>query len=117
MPAYVATCLASILRGTTENAYGDQVDTNTPIAQHIPMSIIEDSHRTFDPVTGTPRVVRTVGGFAPSNTDVTEDDRVLDETHGITYVVQAVTQQRSWSFLPDLELDLRQINNLPGPTT
>lgn len=117
MPAYVATCLASVLRGTTENAYGDEVDAATPIAQHIPMSIIEDNHRIMDPVSGTPRVIRTVSCFAPSNIDVTEDDRILDETHGITYVVQAVTQQRSWSFTPDRELDLRQINDLPGSTT
>lgn len=110
----IATCLASVLRGVTENEFGDEVDANTPIAQHIPMSIIEDSHRIMDPVSGTPRVIRTVGCFAPSNTDVTEDDRILDETHGVTYVVQGVTQQRSWSYTPDIELDLRQINDTPG---
>lgn len=117
MPGYVATCLASIMRGTTENVYGDEVDDTTVVAAHIPMSIIEDTHRSYDRVTGTPRVIRTVGGFCPSNTDVTEDDRVLDETHGILYVVQAVTQQRSWSFLPDIELDLKQVPNNPGPGT
>ena len=113
----IATCLASILRGTVTDVYGDELDASTPVYQHIPMSIIEDSHRIYDPVTDTARVIRTVGGFCPSDTDVTENDRVLDETHGITYVVQAVTQQRSWSYKPDLELDLRQINDLAGPTT
>jgi len=113
----IATCKASIYRGETTSYLGDPIDSTTAIATGIPMSIIEDSHRIQDPVSDTPRVIRTVGGFCPAGTDITEDDRVFDETHGITYVVQGVSQQRSWSYTPDLELDLRQINTTPGPIT
>jgi hypothetical protein len=105
----VATCTASVLRGTTNDAYGDPEDNATVAASGITASIRETSRTVFDPNTQTPRVVRLIEGVMPAGTDVVDTDQVRDDTYGITYMVEAVTQERQPGFTPDLKLQLKRI--------
>jgi hypothetical protein len=105
----LATCTASILRGTATDAYGDTVDAATVVASGIVASIRETSRVVSDPATQQPRIVRSADGAMPAGTDVRDSDQVRDDTNGVTYIVQAVTQNREPGFTPDLQLQLKRI--------
>lgn len=106
----VATCTASILRGTTTDDYGDVTDNATVVATGIIASIREQSRTVFDPNTQQPRIVRFTEGVMPAGTDVVDTDQVRDDTYGITYFVEAVTQDREPGFTPDLKLQLKRVS-------
>ena len=105
----IATCSASILRGTGTDAYGDVTDTSTVIASGVLASIRETGHVVFDPNTQEPRIARMTECVMPSGTDVQDADQVTDDTHGVSYFVEAVTQDREPGFTPDLKVQLKRI--------
>lgn len=109
-----ATCTASILRpvpGAT-TSLGDPAGTYTVIATGVPASITEDGRRTFDAATQTPRSIRTLSALIGSSTDIRKGDRLRDDSHGGTlFVVKEVTQERSFAYTPDLELDLGRVGS------
>lgn len=104
----IATTKVSILRGTTTDAYGDEQDTDTPIATGIPASLIEQSRRVTTRDNPTPRIVRYAVARVPARTDVTDQDRVLDERTGATYIVDAVSGMDNPAIEVDRRLDLRR---------
>lgn len=106
-----ATCTASVLRPTGAlTARGDAAATYTVIATGVPASISEDSLRTWDQATQTPRSVRKLSALIGSATDVRKGDRLRDDSHGgLLYVVKDVTQERSFGYTPDIELDLGRV--------
>lgn len=106
-----ATCLATILRPTgAKTAGGDPAAVYTVVATGVPASITEDSRRTSDRATQTPRTVRVLSALVGSTQDVQVGDRLRDDTHGgLLYVVKTVTQDRSFGYAPDLELDLGRV--------
>ncbi|MCW2898566.1 MAG: hypothetical protein JWO67_831 [Streptosporangiaceae bacterium] len=104
----IANATASILRGTTKNAYGDDVPSGTVVASGITAYFAEDAQTVFDPATQAPRIVRTVSGLVPSTTDITEDDQIRDDTTGITYAIQAVVRPSLPGRAADLQLALRR---------
>lgn len=106
----VATCTASVLRGTGTDTYGDVTDNSTVAASGILASIRETSRTIFDPNTQQARVIRTTEGVMPAGTDVVDTDQVRDDTNGITYFVEAVTQNREPGFTPDLVMQLKRVS-------
>lgn len=91
------------------NSRGDSAGTYTQISTGVPASITEDTKRTWDQATQTPRTVRVLSALIGSNTDIRKGDRLRDDTHGLLYVVKDVTQERSFAYTPDLELDLGRV--------
>lgn len=106
----IATCSASILRGTGTDLYGDPVDNGTVIASGVIASIRETSQVVMDAATQAPRIIRYVAGTVPSGTDVVDTDMVRDDSHGMLYSVEAVTQNRQPGYTPDLELQLKRVS-------
>lgn len=106
----IATCTASILRGTGTDTYGDVTDTSAVIQSGVIASIRQTSQTVYDPSTQSARVINVIMGTFPSGTDVLDTDQVRDDTYGITYIVESVTQNRQPGFTPDLELLLRQVS-------
>lgn len=104
----VANTKVSILRGTTTDAYGDEKDTDTPIATGIPASLVEQSRRVTTRDNPTPRIVRYAVARVPARTDVTDQDRLLDERTGATYIVDAVSGMANPAIEVDRRLDLRR---------
>ncbi|MEV8610107.1 head-tail adaptor protein [Amycolatopsis sp. NPDC051373] len=106
----LATCRASIFRGTVPDEYGDPVPNNTtPAASGVPLAVDERNSRVFDQATQTPRVVRVVTGTVPSTTDVLTGDRIRDDWNGVLYTVQNVTRPRTAGRAPDTVLELKRV--------
>jgi hypothetical protein len=104
----IATTTVSILRGTTTDAYGDERDTDTPVATGIPASLTEQSRRVTTRDDPTPRIVRYAVARLPARTDVTDQDRIRDERTGAVYIVDAVSGMANPAFEVDRRLDLRR---------
>ncbi|MGY0062842.1 hypothetical protein ACWY4P_40955 [Streptomyces sp. LZ34] len=104
----LATTTVSVLRGTTTDPFGDEQDTAAVHASGIPASLIESTRQTFEPVTGTPRIVRTHVARLPATTDVSEDDRIRDEQTGEVYIVVSVTRNANPVLTQPLRLDLKR---------
>lgn len=110
MTVYViATCTASILRGVGVDTYGDVTDTSVVTQSGVLASIREISRVVFDPNTQDPRVARITECVMPSGTDVQDTDQIRDDTYGVTYFVEDVTQDRAPGFTPDLKVQLKRI--------
>jgi hypothetical protein len=104
----VATTKVSILRGTTTDAYGDEADVDTPVYTGIPASLVEQSRRVTTRDDPSPRIVRYAVARVPADTDVTDQDRLLDERTGAKYIVDAVSGMDNPALRVDRRLDLRR---------
>ena len=104
----LATTRVSVLRGNTTDSFGDEADTTAVHASGIPASLIESTRQTFEPVTGTPRIVRTHIARVPQTTDVTEDDRIKDEATAEIYIVVSVSKNANPVLAQPLRLDLKR---------
>lgn len=103
-----ATTTISVLRGTSTDGYGDDVDTDTAVRTGIPASLVEQTRRVTTRDDPTPRIVRYAVGRVTSGTDITDQDRVRDERTGAIYIVDAVSSMNSAAVAADLRLDLRR---------
>lgn len=85
----LATTRGAILRGMTEDVFGEGVDSDTPVAglDDIPVSITEISRDVFDPAEQTLRTVRKLVGRIPANIVVQEGDRLRDNRTGEIYII------------------------------
>ena len=106
----LATCTASILRGTVENAFGDLVDAEVAIASGVLAQITERNRTVLEPNSSTPRTVRDIRGVVPSDTDIAENDRLRDDTHGVTYIVVEAIRPGGPAYSRDTELMLKRVD-------
>jgi hypothetical protein len=90
--AETANTTASILRGTTSNQFGDQIDASTPVITGLPVTLIETGKRVQDPASPTPRTVRQIYASVPEWAGILDTDRLLDEQTGDTYIITSVTR-------------------------
>jgi hypothetical protein len=95
----MAMTSVSILRGTTVDAYGDTLDTDTPIATHVPASITFTSTSDTTEETGRQYQVNDADAEVPPGTDIRVGDRLLDENTGLVFVVRGVEPTPN-AFLP-----------------
>ena len=103
-----ATTTLTVYRGTTTDGYGDEQDTDTAVHTGIPASLVEQTRRVTTRDDPTPRIVRYAVGRVTSGTDITDQDRLLDERTGAVYIVDAVSSMTSAAVAADLRLDLRR---------
>ena len=106
----IANTRVTVLRGTTVDAFGDEVDTSTEVAVDIAASLVEQSRTATTREDPTPRVVHYTVGRLPWGTDVTEDDRLRDQRTGRVYIVTAVSRPSGIGIVPDLRVDLKITN-------
>jgi hypothetical protein len=110
----IATTWVTVLRGTSTDLFGDQIDLSSEAGgdtrTRIPASLIEGSRTIKTPNSPTPRIVRYATARLAPGTDITVDDRLRDENTGRIYAVTAVTQPAAIGFTPPLRLDLTLIN-------
>jgi hypothetical protein len=93
MPGLIATTTATLLRGGENDAMGDFVPTDTPVAgaSSVPCSMVERSRSVFDPASSAWRVVRYLKArFIAGAFPAVVGDRVRDESTGLVYVVSDV---------------------------
>jgi len=104
------TTLVSILRGTTTDTYGDEVDTDTLVYADLPASIMETMRTVFSQDAATPMIVRVVTGRVGGGTDIRVGDRLLDQATSQRYMADSFTRSSSPIHTPDVVLDLRYVS-------
>ena len=104
----LATTTVSILGGTGTDAFGDETDGTTVLTSGVPASLIESTRTAMEPVTGTPRIVRTHICRLPPGTDVDETRRIKDEQTDEIYIVVSVTRNASPILAQSLRADLKR---------
>lgn len=101
----------SVLRGTTFNQFGDEVDANDPVIEHLPATLIETGHKTQDPSSPTPRTIREITCRVPYWSGVQDTDRILDERTQDIYIIISVTRPPTIIGAPvDLVLSLKRVS-------
>lgn len=85
----VATTRAALLRGSSTDGLGDEVDETTivPGFEDFPISIIERDGMEFDQASSTWRSVRKLVGRVSANVPVDEGDRIKDLRDGKIYAL------------------------------
>lgn len=87
----LATGRYTILRGTTTtNEYGDEVQSDDPIATHVLGSVLERTRSNYDPQSSRVVTLRNLTARFKSGTDIRDGDRVVDERTGIVFLVNSV---------------------------
>lgn len=110
MTAEAANTLVTVFRGTTKNAFGDDVDSNTPYLEHIPAILTETGRTIQDPSSETPRTIRQVTCHLPPWTGVLNTDRLFDESTSDTYIILGVTRPPTLFGAPvDTMLQLKRV--------
>lgn len=105
---YVATTKVSVLGGSSTDAFGDETDGTTVLASGIAASLIESTRTAQEPVTGTPRIIRTHICRLPPGTAVDETKRIKDESTDEIYIVVAVTKNANPFLAQPLRADLKR---------
>ena len=105
----LANTSASILRGTSADAYGDVDDAATVAYADIPAAIVESSKTVIDPASQTPRTIRAVTCVMPGWADVLNTDRIQDQSTGYVYAIESVEAQPSLGYPADTVLTLRRL--------
>lgn len=104
----IATTRITVLRGTTTDAFGDEQDTDTPVATDIPCALTEQTRRVTTRDDPTPRIIRYATARVPAGTDIRDEDRVRDQRTGAVYIVDAPSSMTNPALAVDLRLDLRR---------
>jgi len=101
------TTTVDVLRGTTTNQWGDEIDADTavPGMSGLPASIIEQRQRPHEPKDSEDRIVRYFKGRMNRGLDVRKGDRLRDAA-GTVYVVDNLYQQANPFWAQDLSFDL-----------
>lgn len=88
----VATTRAALLRGSTTDALGDEVDAATVLAGYsdFPISIVEKTRREFDESSNAWRTVRYYAGRTTASIPARAGDRIRDLRDGSIFVVDEV---------------------------
>lgn len=109
----VATTRAALLRGSTTDDLGDEVDTTTIVSgfEDFPVSIIEKDATEFDQASATWRSVQKLIGRAAADVPVDEGDRIKDLRDGRIYAVDNVRRTpRGLSGRSSVTMRLRRTN-------
>lgn len=90
----VATTRAALVRGTTKDALGDEIDgiNVVPGFADFPISIIERDAREYDPDSNTWRTVRKLVGRTSARIAPEPGDRIKDLRDGVIYSVGEFTR-------------------------
>lgn len=105
---YLATTTVSILGGSGEDEFGDEIDGMTVLASGVPASLIESARTASEPVSGIKRIVRTHVCRLPPGTDIDEEKRIKDEQTNEIYIVVAATRNANPALAQPLRADLKR---------
>jgi len=105
----LANCTLTVFRGTSIDAYGDEIEVNTvSVATGIPASVIERSKTVTTYDRDTPRTVRWFTGRVDQGTDIRQNDRVRNEQTGMVFLVDSIATPGTGAIPSDMVLDLRK---------
>jgi hypothetical protein len=83
-----------ILRGTTTNASGDDIDDDTIVATGVHLGLRSGATggatRSDSNVSGTPRTVTAWRGSSKATVDLRSFDRIVNERTGAIFLIEGV---------------------------
>lgn len=90
----VATTRAALIRGTTTDNLGDEIDGATVVLgfADFPISIIEREAREYDPDSNTWRTVRKLYGRTSARITPAPGDRIKDLRDDVIYSIGEITR-------------------------
>lgn len=116
MTAFLPTTRVDVLRGTTVNDYGDEVDVDTPVARGVPAAVAEARstvgaapQQTNLPASARGGVVERFMIRLRPGTVVYELDRLVDQRNGAVYQVTAVYNPQGPAGLCDVRCSALRI--------
>jgi len=91
MTAPIATGTYALLRGTSADAYSDEIDLAVEVSGYasIVASVVEQQQRTTRNTDQAPRDVRRFVGRVPSFVPVRDEDRLRDNATGEIYTIES----------------------------
>jgi hypothetical protein len=105
-----ATTTITPLGEVTSTTYGDELDSETALAEEaIPASIIEGRETVATESDPQARIIRYYIGRVPYGTDTTGWERIRDDRSGQVYVIDNVTAPTNPAVPMDTRLDLRRV--------
>jgi len=84
-----------ILRGTTTNASGDDIDADNIVATGVLLGLRPGATRTSSNVSGTPRTVTAWRGSCKASVDLRSFDRIVNERTGAIFLIEEVRELTS----------------------
>jgi hypothetical protein len=107
--SFLATTRITIKRGTATDRYGDEVDTDTTVATDVGASILEKPVTGARPSSGRKDTPRGYFLRVWNSVDIRQDDRVVDQRTGLTYVVTTLAPSTNPVGLGSTRLDLQRV--------
>lgn len=105
-----ATTRISILRGQSEDEWGDPVDNDTVEASGIAASITEVNQEASTETTGAPRVIRKAILRVGSEVDLRTNDRIYDEWHEETWTINFISRVQNPVCAMDTKAELQRVD-------
>jgi hypothetical protein len=103
----LGTTTASVLRGTTTSAYGDDVDADTVVQVGVPLAVMVASQASTRSADARAQEVEFFRGRVPAGTDIRVSDRLRDERNpALVYLVTGSHQAPNPILAQDVALDL-----------
>jgi hypothetical protein len=118
MTAFIASNRVSIYRGTSVDAYDDEIDDNSlPVhgLTGLPVSISEDRQRKFRPAEQRGTLVEQYTIRFRPGVAVYESDRVIDDDDFTIYQVTDVSNPKTMVGLADVRVSAFRVGNLSRP--
>ena len=84
-----------ILRGTTTNDSGDDIDADNVVARNVPLGLRPGATVSDSNVSGTPRTITAWRGSSKATIDLQSFDRIVNERTGATFLVEGVRELTS----------------------
>lgn len=107
--SFMATTTVTVLRGTTTDRFDDEQDTDTIVATGVRASLLEKPVTGTRPASGRKDTPRGYTLRVWKSVDIRQDDRVLDETTGLTYAVTTLAPSRNAVGLGSTRADLQRV--------
>lgn len=98
----------SIMRGSTFNEYGDEVDGSTVVHSAVLGSVVERRRTSYDPQSSRVGTYRELVGRFGHGTDIQDGDRIKDERTGDVFLVTSVYKGSNLVHKSDVVVDLSE---------
>jgi len=96
----------SVLRGSSVNEYGDEIDGSDVASSGILGSVIERTKQVYNPDDGRVATIRYLTGRFNHNADIQDGDRIKDEKTGEIYLVASISRPTNAVMKSDIVADL-----------
>ena len=104
MTVFLPSTTVSVLRGTSIDPYGDEVDIDAAVATALPAAITEGKQRTWNPAEQRGGVIEQYTIRFRPGVDVAEQDRLRDDNTGVIYQVREVNRPPRIVSAPDVRV-------------